>query len=117
MKKTAIKIKSYAGNVNIVDNNNLRAKFFQIALFSMLGLGLFYTLLLGSMVFNIVDRQSLTIESKALSNEVSDLELKYLSASSKIDKALSVQMGFKEIKAGYATRSHLTALRLNSNEL
>ena len=117
MKKVAIRVKSYTGNVNIVNNNNLSVKLFRVALFSICALALCYTLLLGSMVFNIVDRQSLSVESKSLSNEVGDLELRYLSLSSKIDKALSTQMGFKEAKAEYASRRSFTALSIASNEL
>jgi len=117
MKKTAIKMKSYAPKVNIVDNNNLQKKIFHILLLSIGTLALCYVVILGKMVFNIVERQSLGSEAKYLSNEVGDLELKYLATSNKIDVALSKEMGFQEIKTQFAARKSLTALNLTSNEL
>ena len=117
MKKTVIKMKNYAGNVNIVNNNNLSIKILHLTIFSIGILAICYVFLLGSMVFNIVERQSLSMQSKALSNEVGDLELKYLSMSGKIDRAMSQKMGFKETKVEYASRKSLTALRLTANEL
>ena len=110
MKKTAIKIKNYAGNVNIVNNNNLEKRILNILIYSLGMCALIYVLILGSITFNIVARQSLGIHARNLSNEVGDLELKYLSLSNKVDLALSSSMGFKEAKTEYALRKSLGTL-------
>jgi len=117
MKKTAIKIKSYAGNVTIVDNNNLGKRVLSVLLVTFGMLAVSYVLVLGNMVFNIVERQSLGKEAKALSNQVGDLELRYLAMSSKIDLALGHEMGFKETKTQFATREPLSFLKSLNNEL
>ncbi|HNW71694.1 MAG TPA: hypothetical protein PKZ36_00200 [Candidatus Paceibacterota bacterium] len=118
MKKTAKKVKSYASNVNIVDNNNLKRKMSHILLAFLGSLAVCYGIILISMVFNIVERQSLASEAKTLSNEVGGLELEYLSMSNKIDLALSKEMGFRETDTKFAVRESFTALRYNTtNEL
>ena len=117
MKAVALKIKTYSGNVNIVNNNNLQKRILNALLYSFGILALVYVLVLGNMVFNIVARQSLGVRERALSNEVGSLELQYLSMSNKIDLAMSTQMGFKEAKVTFATRKSLSALSFTSNEL
>ena len=115
MKKAAIKIKSYAPNVNIVNNNNLEKRILDIFLYSFGALAFLYVLILGNMTFNIVARQSLGVHVRALSNEVGDLEVKYLSLSNKVDLAMSSRMGFKEAKTQYATRRSLGTVSLLTN--
>ena len=116
MKKTAIKIKNYAPNVNIVNNDNLEKRILNILLYSFGILAFLYILILGNMTFNIVARQSLGIHERALSNEVGDLEVQYLSLSNKVDLAMSSSMGFKEAKTLYATRRSLGTVSLLTNE-
>lgn len=117
MKRTTIKIKRYTSNVNIVNNNNLGNRIFNILLCSLCACALSYALILGSMTFNIVARQSLGVNARDLSNEVGNLELKYLAMSNAIDIAMSSDMGFKESKIKYATRQSLGTLSLSTNEL
>ena len=57
-----------------------------------------YVLLLGNMVFNIVERKALEGRALTLSNEVGNLELEYLSVSQKVDLNLAYSLGFKETK-------------------
>ena len=117
MKRTAQKIKNYAPNVNIVNNNNLEKKILNILLYSLGALTLCYVLILGNMTFNIVARQSLGVHTRALSNEVSDLEVKYLAISNKIDLNMSSEMGFKEaVGKKFAVRRSLGTISLLSNE-
>lgn len=104
MKAIAIKFKNYAGGVDIVDNSNLHARILHCLFMSMGILSLVYIFLLGSMVWNIVERRSLEAEARTLSNEVGDLELSYLSMSNKVDLNLSTALGFKETKIIFATR-------------
>ncbi|MEI7765070.1 MAG: hypothetical protein WCI93_00625 [bacterium] len=116
MKKAAQKIKNYAPNVNIVNNNNLEKRLLNILLASF-GVCIFaYIFILGSITFNVVARQSLGSEVRSLSNEVGDLELRYLSLSNKIDLTMSSEMGFKEAKTQFAVRKSLGTLSLLTNE-
>lgn len=70
-------------------------------------LAFFYVFLLGNMVKNIVERQSLETNVRALTNEVRNLEVSYFSMSKDIDLTLSYSLGFKETKATFATRKTL----------
>jgi hypothetical protein len=117
MKQASLKIKSYTSNVNIVDNSNLQRRILNIML-SMLGvLALSYFLLLGSMVFNIVERKSLEKHAYTLTNEVGDLELSYFDLSHQIDLDLAYSLGFKEIKTKFATRKTLGSINIAKNEI
>jgi hypothetical protein len=120
MKEVQNKIKRYGSNVGIVDNGNLQSKMLHVILFSFGALALCYVLILGNMVFNIVARKAIEVEARTLANDVSELELSYLSASNKIDLALGHSMGFKEAKAQFVTRKFsgsVGAVKLAKNDL
>ena len=116
MKKTVQKIKYYTPNVNIVNNDNLEKRILNILLYSLGVLAILYVLILGNTIFNIVARQSLISQSRNLSNEVGDLELKYLSASNQIDLVMSSDMGFKESRTKFAVRKSVGSLNILQNE-
>jgi hypothetical protein len=111
MKQVSLKIKSYAGNLNgrvsIVNNSNLERRILHSMLFSLGVLAIFYVFLLANMVVNIVERKSFETSARALSNEVSGLELNYLSLSNGINQSLGLSMGFQEPPTQYATRKAL----------
>jgi len=117
MKAIAIKMKSYTGSVNIVNNNNIQARIFHMLLLSFGIFAFIYVLFLGNMVFNIVERKSLETDARTLSSEVGDLELTYLSISNKIDLTLSHSLGFTETPAKFATRKSLGSLKVANNEI
>ena len=95
-------------NVNIIDGNvEVRKFIFHTMMLILAGLGLAYVLILGNMVFNIVERRGLEKEALVLINEVGGLELSYLSVSGSVDSVLSSSMGFKEARANFATRQSL----------
>src|SRR5258708_38516778 len=104
MRQATIKIKTYAQGIHIVNNNNLEGRLLNLMLVSLGALALAYVLILGNMVFNIVQRRNLEARAHMLSNEVSELELTYLSQSNKIDLSYGYAKGFKEIKAKFAVR-------------
>ena len=110
MRAVSLKLKNYAASVNIVDNNNLQERILHMILMSFGVLALLYVCLLGSMVFNIVERRALEANARALSNEVSNLEINYLSMSGKVDLTLAQGLGFKETAIKYATRKSLSSL-------
>jgi len=117
MKQASLKLKSYANNVNIIDSGNLQKRIFNIMLWTLGALVLIYVFLLGNMVFNIVERKALETYALTLSNEVGELELKYLSESQKIDLNLAYSLGFKDTKAAFATRKFLGSLSIAKNEI
>lgn len=122
MSQMSLKLKTYARNVSNagIINNNLERFSLQAILCSFGVLTAWYILLLGSMVFNIVERRALETSARALGSEVADLELIYLSMSNNIDLALSHSMGFQEVKANFATRksfSSLGTIKLVKNEI
>jgi len=100
-------------------NNNIEIRriILNIMLSILAALALWYVLILGNMIFDIVQRKTLEKEILTLSNEVRSLELSYLSISNSVDVALSSSMGFKETKATFATRKALGSLKLANNEI
>lgn len=109
---------SYAKNVNIVNNNNLDKKILRAILFSAGMLAICYVFIMGSTVFNIVERRSLEANARTLSNEVGDMELQYLALSNKVDLAYAESKGFKEISMkSFATRASLGSISFAKNEL
>jgi hypothetical protein len=122
MKAIAIKMRTYVVGVNIVDNNDLNKRVLHAMLLALGVLALSYVLILGSMVFNIVERRALEVSARTLSNEVGELELSYLSASKEVDIAYAQSLGFKETKAKFATRkpsihNSLGSIKATNNEL
>jgi hypothetical protein len=108
MKNAGIKIKRNIQNVNITNNNVAMGQFiFHAMLSAFVLLAVLYFLILGNMVFNIVQRKNLEKTALTLGSQVSNLELSYLSVSNSVDVALSSSMGFKAIPVNYATRKSL----------
>jgi len=107
MKQISLKLNSYAGNINIVNNYDIQKRVRNTMFIFVVILAFCYVLILGNTVFNIIERRVLETESRSLSNEIGNLELQYLSMSDKVDFELAKSMGFKEIKAKFATRKTL----------
>jgi hypothetical protein len=118
MRQATLQLKTRIQNVNIMNNNiEVEKIILNIMLSILAALALWYVLILGNMVFDIVQRKTLEKEALTLSNEVGDLELSYLSVSSSVDMALSSSMGFKETHANFATRKSLGSIKLANNEI
>ncbi|MFA5840813.1 MAG: hypothetical protein WC847_00885 [Candidatus Paceibacterota bacterium] len=116
MKQASLKFKTSIQNVNIMNNNiEVNRVVLKALLFALVALAILYVLILGNMVFNIVGRKTLEKEMLTLSNDISKLELTYLSVSSSVDMAMSSTMGFKETKATFATRKSLGFNSGNTN--
>lgn len=114
----SLQLKTRIQNVNIMNNNiEIRRIILNIMLSILAALALWYVLILGNMVFDIVQRKALEKEILTLSSEVRNLELSYLSISDSVDIALSASMGFREAKATFATRKALGSLKLANNEI
>ncbi len=118
MRQVALQFKTRIQNANIISGNiEGRRAILNTLFFVLAGLAFLYVLILGNMVFNIVERRALEKEALSLSNEVRNLELSYLSVSNNIDISLSSSMGFKETKATFATRKTLGSIKIANNEI
>lgn len=115
MKQVSLKFKTSIQNVNIMNNNiEINRVILNALLFAFAALAIFYVLILGNMVFDIVGRKALEKEMLSLSNDIGKLELSYLSVSGSVDMTMSSTMGFKETKATFATRKSLGFNSVNS---
>jgi|SRR3989344_4020508 len=113
MREISLRLRSFGQNIHnisIVDNGNLERRMLNLIFMSFGALGLSYILILGNMVFNIVERRQLDGYARTLSTEVRELELSYLSISNDIDLAFSHSLGFKETEVKFATRKSLGSL-------
>ena len=127
MRQATLQLKTRIQNVNIMNNNiDFEKNILNTMIFIFATLALFYILIIGNMVFNIILRKTLEKEITSLSNEISNLEVSYLAVSSSIDTDLSSAMGFKETKAAFATRKsigfnsngiHLGNIKFANNEI
>ena len=118
MRQATLQLKTRIQNVNIMNNNIEVKKIILNTMLSLLvALALWYVLILITTVVNIMERKTLEKETLTLENEVSNLELSYLSVSGSVDMALSASMGFKETPINFATRKSLGSLKLANNEI
>ena len=118
MKQATLQLKTRIQSVNITNNNIEVSRIVLNTMLSALAaLAIIYFLILGNMVFNIVQRKNLEKQELGLSSTVGNLELSYLSVSSSVDVALSASMGFKETHVSYATRKSLGSLKIENNEI
>ena len=106
MKRASEKLNIYVKNVSEI-NYDTRKIILSIIFWSFGALALIYVVLLGNMVKNIIQRQGLETQARSFSNEVQSLETTYLSMSNTIDLASAYSMGFKDVKATFATRKTL----------
>jgi len=97
------------GSASIV-NNDVERITLRFILWSFGVLAFFYVLLLGNMVFNIIERKSLENSARSLESEVRNLELTYLSMSNNVDLVFSQSLGFREVKTNFATRKAFGSL-------
>ena len=108
MKRAKRKINNYRNAVANSAVMNNRAMILNAILFAFGFLVLSYILLLSSVVSDVVSRKSLESKAYEINNEIGGLELEYLAISSRIDRDMSLGMGFEEIEQDFATRSTLT---------
>ncbi len=118
MKEASIKVKSYVKKVETIDQTiDLRSK---ILYFLMIGFGVFsllYVLVLGNMVFNIIERKTVEAQMRNSLNEVADLEASYMTLVNTVDKNSSLASGFVEVVPSFAVRSNLSLLDEDSTRL
>ncbi len=118
MKEASIKVKSYVKKVETIDQTiDLRSK---ILYFLMIGFGVFsllYVIVLGNMVFNIIERKTVEAQMRNSLNEVADLEASYMTLVNTVDKNSSLASGFVEVVPSFAVRSNLSLLDEDSTRL
>jgi hypothetical protein len=115
MKEASIKVGNYVKKVETIDQAiDLRSKIFY---FLMIGFGVFsllYVLVLGNMVFNIIERKTVEVETRNALNEVADLEATYMTLVNNIDKNSPIALGLVEVKPTFAKRSNLVLVDQNA---
>jgi hypothetical protein len=118
MRQATLKLKKNIQNVNITNNNIEVNRLILHTMFSIFGvLAFLYFLILGSIIFNIVQRKNLEKQELSLQGDVGNLELSYLSVSNSVDVALSSSMGFQATQVNYAIRKSLGSLKIDDNEI
>lgn len=124
MKSISLNIKKYYNGKANVLAYDFEKKVFYILLISFGVLCICYLYVVGSMISNILERKSLETHARNVSNELSELEIKYFTMSKDINLSLSSMMGFKEVKADFATRKtlgfateHSSKVKLANNEI
>lgn len=117
MKQASLKLKKYTIDASGIETGGMekRALGFFIFIFAVLAFG--YVFFVGDMVFNVVERKALENEARALSAEVSELELAYLSLARGVDLELAYSLGFKDTEATYVKRSGLGSAEKVNNEI
>ena len=91
---------------NIVANVYIRRNIFRILIISLISLSIIYIYIIGSITFNVVARKSLESTALSLGNNISQLELTYLSSSNGVNKTLATSLGFVDTKSNiFAVRS------------
>ncbi|MFA7285255.1 MAG: hypothetical protein WC011_00190 [Candidatus Paceibacterota bacterium] len=124
MKQASIKVKNYKDAIDTIDSRiGLRSK---VLYFIVVAFGIFsflYVLVLGNMIFNIIERKTVELDIRNLANEVGNLESDYIALANTIDKNSSVSFGFNEISPVFATRTAIGFIpegnntRLAANEI
>lgn len=117
MKAISLKIRNYAGGISIVEDGNLASRILSSILISTGVLALCYVVILGTMVFNIVERRNLESKIRTLSGEVGQLELDFLALSNNIDLNFSRAMGFEEPEVKFAPRKRVGSVKMDKNEI
>lgn len=118
MKHASLKFKTYAEGVSISHSGNLEKRMLAAIYWSFGALAIVYVLILGNMIWNIVERNSLEARARVLLSDMGELELSYLSLSSKVSPELGLSMGFKEVSnKQFATRRSVGSIKLVQNDL
>ncbi len=115
MNNINLKINKYGNNIAAIDSFNLNSRILKSIFYAFGALALVYVFILGNMVTNIIERRTLEIEARDLSNTISALELEYLEKGSAIDLDYSHSLGFQDTKVFYATRLNLDNVKLAKN--
>lgn len=91
---------------DIISNTSIQRTIFKVLVGSLLMLSIVYIYIIGSITFNVVARKSLENTAKILGNNISQLELTYLSNLNDVNKARATSLGFVETKSNiFASRS------------
>ncbi len=115
MNKINVHINKYANNATVIHHVDLNARILKSIFYAFGLLALGYVFILGNLVTNIIERRTLEIEARDLTNVLSALELEYLEKGSIIDLDYSHSLGFKDTKIFYATRLNIDNVKLAKN--
>ena len=82
---------------NIVENSYIQKILLRVLVSSLIVLSIVYIYLIGSITFNVLARKTLETTSRALSSNISKLELTYLDSANKINKDFALSLGYVEV--------------------
>jgi hypothetical protein len=92
--------------IDIVKNGKTQIMLFRVLVSSLVVLFCIYAYLIGSITFNVLASKSLKNTISALSHNVNQFELEYLTISNKIDKDYALSEGFVDANHNlFATRT------------
>jgi len=97
-------VKTIALKTNIVNNHNLERRAFKVLVTLLLALFLSYIFFTSRIILNIIARRVAEGSLRALTAEVSELELRYISADNNIDLKYAQNLGFSEARKIYFAR-------------
>lgn len=115
MNRINVNINKYANNATVINHVDLNARILKFIFYAFGILALGYVFILGNLVTNIIERRTLEVEARELTNVLSSLELEYLEKGSAIDLEYSHNLGFKDTKIFYATRLNVDNVKLAKN--
>ena len=91
---------------NIMENNYARRTLLKWLIIGLAVLSMMYIYFIGSITFNVLARKSLENTVVSLNNNISQLELTYLTNLNEINKDYATTKGFVDVKNNlFATRS------------
>ncbi len=81
----------------VLDNASTQRLIFRVLISGLIALSIVYVYLIGSITFNVLARKALDNSVRVIGSHVSELELSYLNATNKIDKAYALSLGFVDV--------------------
>ncbi|MFA5933970.1 MAG: hypothetical protein WC795_01990 [Candidatus Paceibacterota bacterium] len=105
-------VQTIVAQTNIINNNNLPQRLFYLMFGVCIVLSFVYVYLIGSIIFNVLERKSVENQVRTIRSAVGNLELDYLSQNKTVDLSYAKSLGFEEPKNLYfASRKSLVTLR------
>ena len=101
------KTKEIANEIRV--NTDAQRVVFRILVGALFSFFVVYLYIIGSITFNVIARKTLENTARSLGNNISNLELTYLSNINNVNKARASELGFVD------TNSNIFATRLVTN--
>lgn len=100
------KTKEIANDIKV--NTKTQRVIFRILVGSLFSFFIVYICIIGSITFSVIARKSLEKTSQTLGNNISNLELNYLSDMNQINKTRALALGFVDINSNIFAKRSIT---------